>query len=92
MALSAIAAFRSPDALRALVESASDPDAGVSTVAISLLSAVPGTAATMELANLLARSPAREQIVGALSRYTSRGECRASRPRWRRPTTRRPGR
>ena len=67
VALSAIAGFRSPDALRALVESATDPDVGVSTVAIGLLSAVPGTAATMELANLLARSSAREQIVAALS-------------------------
>jgi HEAT repeat protein len=67
VALSAIAGFRSPDVLRALVESADDPDPGVSAVAIALLSAVPGTAATMELANLLARSSAREQIVGALS-------------------------
>ncbi len=67
VALSAVAGFRSPDALRALADSAVDPDAGVSTVAIGLLSAVPGTAATLELANLLARSPAREQIVAALS-------------------------
>ena len=67
VALSAIAAFRSPDVLHALVEGAVDPDAEVSTVAIGLLSAIPGAAATTELANILRRSRSREQIVSALS-------------------------
>ena len=67
VALSAIAAFRSPDVLHALVEGAVDPDAEVSTAAIGLLAAIPGAAATMELANLLRRSLSREQIVSALS-------------------------
>ncbi|HEX3903863.1 MAG TPA: HEAT repeat domain-containing protein [Polyangia bacterium] len=67
VALSAVAAFKSPDVLRVLGASAVDPDPGVTTVAIGLLSTIPGVAATMELANLLVRSSARELIVAALS-------------------------
>lgn len=67
VALSAVSGFRSEEVLRALVAGAVDPHPGVSSVAISLLSAVPGRAATLELAGLLTRSPAREQIVAALS-------------------------
>jgi HEAT repeat protein len=67
VALSAVSGFRSGEVLRALAQSAVDPDPTVSTVAINLLSAVPGTAATLELTSLLSGSRAREQIVAALS-------------------------
>jgi HEAT repeat protein len=67
VALSAMAGFKTPEVLQALAEAASDGDETIRTVAVGLLAAVPGAAATARLAKLLGESAAREQIIAALS-------------------------
>jgi HEAT repeat protein len=67
VAVSALAGFRAPEVLAAFEAAATDPAESVRTAAIGFLAALTGPAATRALVGLLSKTPAKEQVMAALT-------------------------